>query len=67
MTDDAGRRALIQRMWDHIGTDHEISHEIYADDAVLEFPQSGERFERLATTGDPRSRRSTSSSSAATR
>jgi hypothetical protein len=48
MTDDAGRRALIQRTWDHIGTDHEISHEIYADDAVLEFPQSGERFEGLA-------------------
>jgi hypothetical protein len=36
MTDDAGRRALIQRMWDH------------ADDAVLEFPQSGECFEGLA-------------------
>jgi hypothetical protein len=47
VTDDAHRRALIQRMWDHVGTDHEISHEIYADDAVLEFPQSGERFEGL--------------------
>ena len=25
------------------------SHEMYHDDAVLEFPQSGERFEGLAT------------------
>jgi hypothetical protein len=24
--------------------DHDSTHEIYADDAVLEFPQSGERF-----------------------
>jgi len=27
------------------GTDQDIAHEIYHDDAVLEFPQSGERFE----------------------
>jgi hypothetical protein len=42
------RRAQIQRFWDHVGKDPEISHEIYRDDAVLEFPQSGERFEGLA-------------------
>ncbi|WP_143111449.1 hypothetical protein [Arthrobacter sp. ov118] len=27
------------------GKDEDIAHEIYHDDAVLEFPQSGERFE----------------------
>ena len=27
------------------GQDEDIAHEIYHDDAVLEFPQSGERFE----------------------
>jgi hypothetical protein len=48
VSDDARKRALIQRFWDHIGVDHEISHEIYAEDAILEFPQSGERFEGLA-------------------
>jgi len=48
VTDDARRRALIERMWAHVGSDAEISHEIYAEDAVLEFPQSGERFEGLA-------------------
>jgi ketosteroid isomerase-like protein len=28
--------------------DHDGAHTIYADDAVLEFPQSGERFEGVA-------------------
>lgn len=37
------RRALV-RHWEHEGRDYDVSHEIYADDAVLEFPQSGERF-----------------------
>ena len=32
------------RYLEYTGIDQEISHEIYADDAVLEFPQSGERF-----------------------
>ncbi|MFZ1409896.1 MAG: nuclear transport factor 2 family protein [Micropruina sp.] len=35
------------RHWEYEGIDYEISHEIYHDDAVLEFPQSGERFEGL--------------------
>jgi hypothetical protein len=46
--DEAERRAQIERFWDYVGKDPEISHEIYHDDAVLEFPQSGERFEGLA-------------------
>jgi hypothetical protein len=32
------------RHWRFEGIDYDKSHEIYHDDAVLEFPQSGERF-----------------------
>lgn len=39
--DDRTRAALLRLLE---LSDHDISHEIYADDAVLEFPQSGERF-----------------------
>jgi SnoaL-like protein len=35
----------LHRHWDHSGRDEDVAHEIYHDDAVLEFPQSGERFE----------------------
>ncbi|KRF22733.1 MULTISPECIES: nuclear transport factor 2 family protein [unclassified Phycicoccus] len=35
----------LRRHWEHSGRDEDIAHEIYHDDAVLEFPQSGERFE----------------------
>ncbi len=31
--------------WEHSGKNEDLAHEIYHDDAVLEFPQSGERFE----------------------
>jgi len=31
--------------WEHSGKDEDLAHEIYHRDAVLEFPQSGERFE----------------------
>ncbi|HEY6777139.1 MAG TPA: nuclear transport factor 2 family protein [Thermoleophilaceae bacterium] len=44
---DAERRALIRQYWEYTGRDQDISHEIFHDDAVLEFPQSGERFEGL--------------------
>jgi hypothetical protein len=33
----------------YLGTDGDRAHEMCDDDAVLEFPQSGERFEGLAT------------------
>ena len=36
-------RALL-RHWEFEGIDYDISHEIYHEDAILEFPQSGERF-----------------------
>ena len=45
---EAERRAQIQRFWESTGSDPDVSHEIYHDDAVLEFPQSGERFEGVA-------------------
>jgi len=37
--------AALHRHWEYSGRDEDISHEIYHQDAVLEFPQSGERFE----------------------
>ena len=46
--DEAERRAQIRRFWEYTGRDQDVSHEIYHDDAVLEFPQSGERFEGVA-------------------
>jgi hypothetical protein len=44
LTDDELKIAL-QRHWENEGRDIDVAHEIYHDDAVLEFPQSGERFE----------------------
>ena len=38
----------VQHHWEHLGTDVDRAHEMYHDDAVLEFPQSGERFEGVA-------------------
>ena len=35
----------LHRHWEYSGKDEDVAHEIYHDDAVLEFPQSGERFE----------------------
>jgi ketosteroid isomerase-like protein len=39
-------RAALQHDFDHTATgDDDGAHEIYHQDAILEFPQSGERFE----------------------
>ena len=43
MSESVIRDALL-RHWRLAGIDEEAAHEIYHDDAVLEFPQSGERF-----------------------
>ncbi len=43
MDEDRIRDALM-RHWQFEGIDYNKSHEIYHEDAVLEFPQSGERF-----------------------
>jgi ketosteroid isomerase-like protein len=38
----------VRRHWEYLARDADRAHEIYHDDAVLEFPQSGERFEGVA-------------------
>ena len=44
--DEIGVRAALQHYLDHSAQrEEDVAHEIYAADAVLEFPQSGERFE----------------------
>lgn len=45
MLDETSLQTALERHWQYSGKDEDISHEIYHDDAVLEFPQSGERFE----------------------
>jgi hypothetical protein len=42
--DEARIVAALRRHWEYAATDQEISHEIYHEDTVLEFPQSQERF-----------------------
>lgn len=45
MLEEAELLQALRRHWDYTGKDEDAAHEIYHDDAVLEFPQSGERFE----------------------
>ena len=43
--DDRSVRTALQRHWDASdASDFKVEHEIYRDDAVLEYPQSGERI-----------------------
>jgi hypothetical protein len=42
---DPELRAQLERHWEYSGKDEDIAHEVYADDAVLEFPQGNERYE----------------------
>jgi hypothetical protein len=39
----------VRRYFEYTGADVDRAHEIYHDDAVLEFPQSGERFDGVTT------------------
>ena len=49
MLDEKDLMLALKRHWDYSGMDEDVSHEIYHDDAVLEYPQSGERIRgRLA-------------------
>jgi hypothetical protein len=42
---DADIRARVQQHWDASESgDIDVEHAIYADDAILDYPQSGERF-----------------------
>ena len=43
--DEATLVAALRRHWEYSGKDEDLAHEIYHDDAVLEFPQSQERYE----------------------
>lgn len=45
MLDEKNLLLALRRHWEQAGKDEDASHEIYHSDAVLEFPQSGERFE----------------------
>ena len=45
MPDQPARLEVVRRYWEYAGADVDRAGEIYHDDAVLEFPQSGERFE----------------------
>ena len=42
--DAATVRAMLLQHFEHAGSDPELAYAMYRDDAVLEFPQSGERF-----------------------
>jgi ketosteroid isomerase-like protein len=43
--DDRTLRLALERHWDASdASDFEVEHEIYREDAVLEYPQSGERI-----------------------
>jgi len=46
--DDAAIRAALVRQFED-GRDLDETHQLYHDDAILEFPQSGERFIGLAS------------------
>src|SRR5215203_1184113 len=45
--DDQVIRAALERHWSDLG-DQDVVHEIYHDDVVVEFPQSGERIVGVA-------------------
>jgi hypothetical protein len=49
MADEARIREILDRLFEFTGADVARAEELYHEDAVLEFPQSGERFEGRAT------------------
>jgi hypothetical protein len=45
MTSDAEKRAAIEQHWAASESgDSEVEHRVYAENAILDYPQSGERF-----------------------
>jgi ketosteroid isomerase-like protein len=54
MDDQSARVDVLRRYFEE--SDADRAHEIYHDDAVLEFPQSGERFEGVANFKEWRAR-----------
>jgi SnoaL-like domain len=49
MANEATVRKVVERYFEFTGADVARAEELYHSDAVLEFPQSGERFEGRAT------------------
>ena len=49
MADESRVLEVVKRYFEYVGADVDCAEEIYHEDAVLEFPQSGERFEGVAT------------------
>jgi ketosteroid isomerase-like protein len=49
MPDASPVQAQLDRFFEYAGADVDRADELYHEDAVLEFPQSGERFEGRAT------------------
>ena len=47
--DERVLRAKLDRFFEYVGADVDRAEELYHEDAVLEFPQSGERFEGRTT------------------
>jgi ketosteroid isomerase-like protein len=45
MSDQSVMLDQVRRYFEYAGADVDRAHELYHDDAILEFPQSGERFE----------------------
>jgi ketosteroid isomerase-like protein len=46
--DESTLLTSLRRLWEYKDKDLDASHEVYHDDAILEFPQSQERFEGKA-------------------
>ena len=38
MMDETSLQTALERHWQYAGRDEDVSHEIYHDDALLEFP-----------------------------
>jgi len=45
--DEATVRSMLEQHFEYASSDPDRAHAMYHDDAVLEFPQSGERFEGI--------------------
>ena len=55
MTNDIEKRQAIEQHWAASESgDSELEHRVYAEDAVLDYPQSGERFVGRSTIAEQR-------------
>ena len=54
--DESALRQKLERFFEYAGADVDRAEELYHEEAVLEFPQSGERFEGRAALTEWRSK-----------